>query len=118
MNLLRRILIWNKRGLCDRHVWPAQRIRARAGGDPAMVALLGDPFNVISNEPMKTDLDDLLFDYILSKADKITYFTFSDEEIKILKEAGFDLNIDNWMEVKCPYLPFVHYLYVPGSWII
>ena len=66
----------------------------------------------------KTELDDLLFDYILAKADKITYFTFSDEDIKLLTEAGFDLNINNWLEVKCPYLPFVHYLYVPGSWII
>ena len=76
------------------------------------------PYLLTEVKRNKTDLDDLLFDYILSKADRITYFTFSDEEIKILKEAGFDLNIDNWMEVKCPYLPFVHYLYVPGSWII
>lgn len=43
---------------------------------------------------------------------------FTEQEIQELKDAGYDLNPENWAAVVCIYLPFIHFIYLPKGWYL
>jgi hypothetical protein len=55
--------------------------------------------------------DDLFFDWL----DSQDYFdkSFVNRIQNEVRELGYDMNLDNYYQVKCPYLPFIHYIHIP-----
>jgi hypothetical protein len=62
------------------------------------------------------ELDDVMADYLLNSDAYPEFNTMQTE--RLLSDAGYDLNLNNWASITCSYLPFVHYLYLPDGWII
>ena len=79
-------------------------------------SIIKTPYSVDIKERECKELDDFMYDYLLSLDSE--FINFTNDEIESLKNAGYDINPDNWAIVTCPYLPFIHYLYLPESWMI
>jgi len=64
----------------------------------------------------KHPLNDYFFDFL----DSSTIASYNEDEklIQELSNAGFDLNLDNYIRVRCPYMPFNHYIHKIEKWII
>ena len=60
------------------------------------------------------ELDDLLFDWLDSWDGYVKF----DELLPRLKEHGYDTNLENYICVKCPYLPFRHYYHRIEKWLL
>lgn len=73
--------------------------------------------------PLDHDLKDELHDYLLN-------FTFDcyrfgkeiiEQDEERLLQMGLDpilLRLEDWINVKVPYLPFEHFVYLPKGWLV
>ena len=74
------------------------------------------PVNLSPKPIIDKDSNDALFDFLLLSKNHPDWFT--QEEKQELINLGYDLNLDNYVRVICPYLPFEHFIYLPDNWII
>lgn len=73
-------------------------------------------YSVEVKEREKQELDDLMYDYLLTLDNEAVCLT--EEEIDTLENTGYDINPENYASIQCIYLSFVNFLYLPGGWII
>jgi len=78
--------------------------------------LIKTPYDINPTWKDRTDILDTLFDYLLLSENHLDWFT--EEEKLEISNNGYDLNLENYLRVECPYLPFEHFIYLPDNWII
>jgi hypothetical protein len=71
------------------------------------------PYPVEIKDRERKEYDDEFFDYLLC-----TDLEFSEDEITLLKDNGYDLDRSHYATIQCPYLPFVHFLHLIENWTI
>jgi hypothetical protein len=71
------------------------------------------PYSVDIKDREQKEYDDLFHDYLACPD-----LSFSEDEIKILTDYGYDLDRTHYATIECTYLPFVHFLHLTEHWII